>query len=113
VISDQYESSILELKEGRTIFGRVSAAEGGILQLVTDPSTPNQTTDVQRADAKMRQVSPIRLMPPGLIDSMNRNEVFDLAAYILSGGQRSNPSLKSNPSPCLHLVPDFSSCSRS
>lgn len=94
VISDQYESTILELKDGRTIVGRVSAEEGGILQVVTDPSAPNRTTDVHKSEVKTRQVSPVSLMPPGLIDSMNRNEVLDLAAYILSGGQRSHPMFK-------------------
>lgn len=94
VISDQYESTILEMKDGRTIVGRVSAEEGGILQVVTDPSAPNQTTDVMKSDVKTRQVSPVSLMPPGLIDSMNRNEVLDLMAYILSGGQRSHPMFK-------------------
>ncbi|MEK0445432.1 MAG: hypothetical protein RLZZ399_753 [Verrucomicrobiota bacterium] len=94
VISDQYESTILELKDGRTIFGRVSSEEGGILQVVTDPSAPNRTMDVYKSDVKNRQVSPVSLMPPGLIDSMNRNEVLDLAAYILSGGQRTNPIFK-------------------
>lgn len=94
VISDQYESTILELKDGRTIVGRVSAEEGGILQVVTDPSAPNRTTDVHKSEVKTRQVSPVSLMPPGLIDSMNRNEVLELAAYILSGGQRSHPMFK-------------------
>jgi hypothetical protein len=82
------------MKDGRTIVGRVSAEEGGILQVVTDPSAPNQTTDVMKSDVKTRQVSPVSLMPPGLIDSMNRNEVLDLMAYILSGGQRSHPMFK-------------------
>lgn len=94
VISNQYESTILELKSGHTIVGRVSAEEDGILQVVTDPSAPNRTIDVQKSDVENRQVSPVSLMPLGLIDSMNRNEVLDLAAYILSGGQRSHPMFK-------------------
>jgi putative heme-binding domain-containing protein len=94
VISDQYESTILEMKDGRTIIGRVTGEEGGILQVVVDPSAPNRTTDLMKADVKTLQVSPVSLMPPGLIDSMNRNEVLDLMAYILSGGQRNNPMFK-------------------
>jgi hypothetical protein len=60
----------------------------------SNSSPLNQTTDVQKSDLKTRQVSPVSLMPPGLIDSMNRNEVLDLAAHILSDGQRSNPIFK-------------------
>ncbi|MFM2167543.1 MAG: hypothetical protein RIS79_1914, partial [Verrucomicrobiota bacterium] len=94
VISDQYESTILEMKDGRTIIGRVTAEEGGILQIVADSSAPNRTIDLIKSDVKTRQVSPVSLMPPGLLDGMNRNEVLDLLAYILSGGQRSNTMFK-------------------
>ena len=33
-------------------------------------------------------VSPTSLMPPGLINAMNADEVADLLAYILSGGDK-------------------------
>jgi putative heme-binding domain-containing protein len=88
VISDQYESSILTLKNGNTVIGRITADEGGILQVATNPAAPGQTTDVRHDALKSRQVSPTSLMPPGLINAMNPDEVADLLAYILSGGDK-------------------------
>ncbi|MFM2142528.1 MAG: hypothetical protein RLZZ476_1072, partial [Verrucomicrobiota bacterium] len=88
VISDQYESSILTLKNGSTVIGRITADEGGILQVATNPAAPGQTTDVRHDSIKSRQVSPISLMPPGLINAMNADEFADLLAYILSGGDK-------------------------
>ncbi|MBX7207171.1 MAG: DUF1080 domain-containing protein [Verrucomicrobiaceae bacterium] len=86
VISDQYESSILELKNGTTIIGRVNNEEGGILQVATNPAAPGEITELRNDTIKSRKVSPVSLMPPGLINSMNPNEVLDLVAYLLSGG---------------------------
>lgn len=33
-------------------------------------------------------------MPPGLIHSMNKTEIMDLVAYILSGGDKVNAMFK-------------------
>ncbi|MEQ1752251.1 MAG: heme-binding protein, partial [Prosthecobacter sp.] len=94
VISDQYESSILTLKNGSTVIGRITSDEGGILQVATNPAAPGQTTDVRHDTIQSRQVSPTSLMPPGLINAMNADEVADLLAYILSGGDKRGKMFK-------------------
>ena len=94
VISDQYESSILELKDGSTIIGRVTNEEGGILQVATNPAAPGEITEVRNDTIKSRKVSPTSLMPPGLINSMNADELKDLIAYLLSGGDAKNKMFK-------------------
>ena len=86
VISDQYESSILELKNGSTIIGRITGEEGGIVQVATNPTTPGDLTEVRLREIASRKVAPNSLMPPGLLNSMNPDEVRDLLAYILSAG---------------------------
>ena len=94
VISDQYESSILELKNGTTLIGRVTNEEGGILQVATNPAAPGEITEVRNDTIKSRKVSPTSLMPPGLINSMNADELKDLIAYLLSGGDAKNKMFK-------------------
>jgi len=94
VISDQYESSILELKNGSVVVGRITGEEGGILQVATNPAAPGMITDVRNAEIKSRKVSPVSLMPPGLLNSMNPDEVADLMAYILSGGDKRSKMFK-------------------
>lgn len=94
VISDQYESTIFELNNGTVLVGRLSSEEGGILQVLTNPADPSQTTDIFKSELKSRQASPVSLMPPGLLNSMNKNEVLDLLAYTLSGGDRNNAMFK-------------------
>jgi putative heme-binding domain-containing protein len=86
VVSNQYESSILELKDGTVITGRIVGEEGGILQVAANPNAPQEIKEIRSVDVESRQVSPISLMPLGLINRLNREEVLDLLAYILAAG---------------------------
>ena len=38
--------------------------------------------------------SPVSMMPEGLLNTLNRDEVLDLVAYLLSRGDRNNPMFK-------------------
>jgi putative heme-binding domain-containing protein len=88
VISDQYENSIIVLSDGSTVVGRITAEEGDLLHVATNPSAPGQLTMVHQGNIQSRQVSPTSIMPPGLLNAMNPDEVADLLAYILSGGDK-------------------------
>ncbi len=90
VISDQYESTIIELKDGNIVLGRVVGDEGGIVQVAANPFAPNELTEVRHEEIKGRKPSPVSLMPPGLINSMNQDELIDLLAYILAAGDKAN-----------------------
>jgi hypothetical protein len=35
---------------------------------------------------KAKKVYPVSMMPPGLINVLNKDELLDLVAYLLSGG---------------------------
>ena len=94
VISDQYESSIIELRNGNTIIGRITGEEGGFLQVATNPAAPGEITEVRSDKIKSRKASPTSLMPPGMINSMNPEELADLLVYILSGGDKRGKMFK-------------------
>ena len=86
VISDQYKSSVIELKDGTSVTGRVTSEEAGKLLIAANAFAPSDLTEVKVSDVKTRKASPVSLMPEGLINSMNPSEVLDLLAYLLSAG---------------------------
>lgn len=90
VISDQYESSILTLKDGTTVTGRVVAEENGKLLVAANAFAPGDQTEVKVSDLKSRKPSPVSLMPEGLLNGMNQSEVLDLLAFLLSAGDPKN-----------------------
>ncbi|MEO6244545.1 MAG: c-type cytochrome, partial [Opitutaceae bacterium] len=86
VISDQYETLQLDLADGTTAIGRIVGEENGELLLMSNPFAPDEKTKVKTADVKSRKIYPVSMMPPGLINSLNPEELKNLLAYILSGG---------------------------
>ncbi|MBI5767532.1 MAG: c-type cytochrome [Verrucomicrobia bacterium] len=90
VISDQYGSEQLTLKNGDTLPGRVVSEDDTHLQMLVNPFLPEQLTRVAKADVKSRAPHPVSMMPPGLIDALNPDELKDLLAYVLAGGNRTD-----------------------
>lgn len=91
VISDQYGSEEITLKDGGLVVGRVVGEEGGKLMVMASPLTPNDLTPVDKASVASRKEWKVSMMPPGLINSLNEEELKDLIAYIQTGG---NPADK-------------------
>jgi putative heme-binding domain-containing protein len=86
VISDQYGTDQIELKDGSLVIGRVTVEENGKLFVMTSGLAPDNLTPVNAADVKSRKPYPVSMMPVGLINGLNRDELLDLLAYIQSGG---------------------------
>ena len=86
VISDQYGSEQIEKKDGSTVIGRVVSEENGKLSVMTSALAPDVQTPVNTADIQSRKPFNISMMPPGLINSLNKEELLDLYAYLLSAG---------------------------
>jgi putative heme-binding domain-containing protein len=91
VISDQYGTEQIELKDGSTVIGRVTVEENGKLFVMTSAFAPDVLTPVSSADVQGRKPFNVSMMPPALINGMNKDEVLDLFAYLLSAG---NPTDK-------------------
>ena len=60
-------------------------------------SNPFNFGDIQKIPAaEVAEIKPsqISLMPPGTINGMNQNELMDLMAYLISGGNRRHEMFK-------------------
>ena len=86
VISDQYESHEIKKKDGSTIIGRVMSEEGGNVNVAMNPFAPQVLTPIPSSEVVSKKPYAISMMPPGLINALNKDELLDLIAYILSGG---------------------------
>lgn len=84
LISDQYSSSQVSLKDGSTVFGLVIEEEN---QLKVYSRNPDEEPRVIPQD-QVTSVEPMDVsqMPEGLINSLNEQELRDLVAYLKSGG---------------------------
>jgi hypothetical protein len=75
------------LNDGDTVAGRVVEENDQKLVLNTDPMHPNKE-EFRKADIVSRRPSKISPMPDGLVNSMTEDEIWDLIAYLESGGKK-------------------------
>ncbi len=79
---------------GQSIFGVIVNLNKDTIQINTDLTDPNQRTQVDRKLVKSIDPSPVSPMPPGLINLLEKEEIFDLVAYVLSGGNPQDERFK-------------------
>lgn len=87
VISDQYGSKIVTKKDGSILSGLVVERGDKVEIYPAAKTTEELNPTIVNADeiAKIEE-SPVSQMPPMMMDSLNGDEVRDLIAYMLSGG---------------------------
>ncbi|MDH3582606.1 MAG: c-type cytochrome [Phycisphaerae bacterium] len=90
-ISDQYGATQISLKNGSSIYGRIINLKGDTYRVNPNMMDPKQIITVDRNDVDKIAPSPISMMPPGLLNLLEEDEVLDLIAYLLSRGDRRSP----------------------
>ncbi len=86
IISDQYESSEIKKKDGSTVIGRVIVEENGKTMVSINPFAPQDMLAIDSGDIASKKPYAISMMPPGMIKVLSQDELLDLVAYVMSGG---------------------------
>ncbi|MCA9058788.1 MAG: c-type cytochrome [Planctomycetaceae bacterium] len=86
VISDQYEASVFLLHSGEQIIGRVVNLNSDRLMVSENMLDPGNLTTINRDQIEESLVSKTSMMPNGLVNNLQREDILDLIAYLQSGG---------------------------
>ena len=84
-VSDQYRNVVILTTAGEVVTGRVINETADTLFVRTDPFA-RELTQVKKSDVEEQQLSPTSEMPQGLINSLTKEEILDLLAYLRSAG---------------------------
>lgn len=87
-ISEQYQASKVTLADGGVRYGRLIWRNDQELALAMDPYDLSELTKLPATTVTGVEPSQVSLMPPATIATMNKDEVMDLIAYLVSGGDR-------------------------
>ncbi len=85
-ISDQYAAVVIRKRNGEVVTGRVGNLSGPRISVVENMLEPGKFTDIMRTDISSIETSKVSMMPRGLLNSLKPEEIQDLIAYMLSGG---------------------------
>ncbi len=84
-ISDQYGTIVLTKSDGTQLNGRIGNHSEGVVQVVENLFEPSVVTKVKESDVRSIEPSKISLMPAGLLNLLQADEILDLIAYLKSG----------------------------
>ncbi len=89
-IDKKYRQVVLALEDGTTRTGVVAAETGDTLTLLS--GSPPKEVAIPKDAIVDRVASPVSIMPVGLLNSLDKEQILDLLAYLLAGGKHDNPA---------------------
>ena len=82
VVPENYRVSVLEMKDGRVINGIVGTQTAQVLAI----QTVSENLFLDRKEIASIRESNLSMMPDGLLDTLNEDQICDLIAYLQSTG---------------------------
>ncbi len=101
-IDEKYRSNTIITDDGRSLTGLVIEETPAEVAIVENPVAKGTAVRIAKSAIDERTVSPVSIMPKGLLDKLTRDEVLDLIAYVAARGDESNCLF--NPEPCPHTA---------
>jgi putative heme-binding domain-containing protein len=93
VISEQFANTDIVLNNGHTLSGRVVSETGDKIVIRPTMLAP-EMQEISKADIKSRELSKVSPMPPGLLNMLTKQEIFDLLAYFEAAGRADGDPFK-------------------
>jgi putative heme-binding domain-containing protein len=87
VLPEQFQNIVLTTSDGDVLTGRVVREDKQRLFFMTD-LIRRTTVELRQEDVLARRASKISPMPEGMVNSLQEDEIWDLIAYLKSGGQK-------------------------
>ena len=78
-VPDAYRMVVITTRDGRTMSGNVTAETE---RQVTLRTVGQEAVVINTADIQSREVTPVSMMPTGLLDALTDREVIDLVGYL-------------------------------
>lgn len=94
VVSDQYAASVFTMKDGSSILGRIINESEESYVIFQNPFAPEVTREIPKSEVVSTKYSYTSLMFPGLINRLNEEELKDLMAYLMAGGNEGHDAFR-------------------
>ena len=91
LISDKYRSHHLITSSGKVNQGLVVRQDADFVYLANDPSKPDQLLKIPVDEIEEKTPLAVSIMPGDLLNTLSREEILDLLAYIEADGRQDHP----------------------
>ncbi|QDU76752.1 Cytochrome c-552 precursor [Bremerella volcania] len=85
-IDEKYQMQTILTIDGKVVSGMTIADRPDRLVLLTDPEQPDKPVTVMKEDIEEQSNTASTIMPGGMLNWLTEEEIYDLAAFVLAGG---------------------------
>ena len=83
-------------RTGRVVTGMVVEETDKQVKVIVNPLAKTAPAVVDKSSIAVRRKLPNSIMPEALLNRLSREEILDLIAYVLSGGDMKNKLFKAH-----------------
>jgi putative heme-binding domain-containing protein len=83
-IDEKYRQEIVSLEDGTTHIGVIALEDDSTLTMLT--GSPPQKLEIVKRSIDDRVTSPLSMMPSGVLNTLDKEQILDLLAYLLAVG---------------------------
>ena len=92
-IEEKYRKITLELEDGSILAGNVIAEDRQTVTIYTAPPMAKEQK-VAKSSIESRNPSALSIMPVGQLNTLDKEQILDLLAFLLAGGKADHPAFK-------------------
>ncbi len=92
-IEEKYRNVSLQLEDDNVVTGLILAEDNETVKIQTGPNGA-QVENVAKSTIVSRRPSTISIMPMGLLNSRDKEQILDLLAYLLAGGNANHAAFQ-------------------
>ncbi|HLW21200.1 MAG TPA: c-type cytochrome [Cyclobacteriaceae bacterium] len=93
-ISDQYAATNFYMNDGSSIIGKLANENETTYFVSQNPFAPQDIREIPKSEVSSTKLSDVSIMMPALINRLNAEELKDLMAYLVSGGNPDHEAFK-------------------
>ncbi len=91
-IDEKYRQVVVALEDGRTLVGVIESENESTLTILS--GSPPQKVEIPTQSIDDRISSSTSIMPSGLLNTLDKEQILDLLAYLLAGGNADDSAFK-------------------
>lgn len=92
-IDDKYRTVLFGLEDGTTLNGNIVAEDETTVTILSGPPTLEEKK-ILKSSIEARRNSSISIMPTGLLNTLDREQILDLLAYVIAVGNAEAQAFK-------------------
>ncbi len=88
-VEEKYRKFMFALDSGQYVMGNIVSEDDDTVIVQTGP-TADQQQKIAKVEIDSRRPSPVSIMPAGILNTLDKEQILDLLAYVLASGKASH-----------------------